>query len=85
MPLQLTMCRLCTRSRPEFLCAVARLAAEFPEALQIVELECMAACDDVPAVMLETDYFPQVAPTDLLTLVREALACPGQAGELRKA
>jgi NADH:ubiquinone oxidoreductase subunit E len=68
------MCRLCTRSRPEFVCAVAQLAADFPEALQIVELECMAACDDVPAVMLETDYYPQIAPRELQELVRREIA-----------
>jgi NADH:ubiquinone oxidoreductase subunit E len=33
----------------------------------------MAACDDVPAIMVETDYYPQVAPQDLIRLVREML------------
>lgn len=82
MPLQMTMCRLCTRSRPEFLCAVAQLAADFPEALEIVELECMAACDDVPAVMIETDYYPQVVPCELQAIVRRELAAV-QERELR--
>jgi NADH:ubiquinone oxidoreductase subunit E len=82
MPLQMTMCRLCTRSRPEFLCAVAELAADYPQELEIVELDCMAACDDVPAVMLEIDYYPQIAPCELRELVRREIAA-GQARELR--
>ena len=80
MPLQMTMCRLCTRSRPEFLCAVAELAADYPRELEIVELDCMAACDDVPAVMLETDYYPQIAPADLIKTVRRELAAEAARG-----
>jgi len=82
MPLQLMMCKLCTRSRPEFLCAVAQLAADFPELLEIVELDCMAACDDVPAVMVETDYYPQIAPAELQSVVRRELAAE-ESRELR--
>jgi NADH:ubiquinone oxidoreductase subunit E len=73
MSIQLTMCRLCIKSRPEFVCAIAQLLATYPNDIEIVELECMAACDDVPAVMVETDYYPQVVPQDLLRLVRECL------------
>lgn len=73
MPIQLTMCRLCTGSRPEFERAVNQLIAENPEAIDLVELECMAACDDVPAVMVETDYYAQVIPQDLLRIVRECI------------
>jgi NADH:ubiquinone oxidoreductase subunit E len=73
MSLQLTMCRLCTRSRPEFLRAVNQIAAAYPHDLLIVELECMAACDDVPAIMLETDYYPQISPQSLMALVRDTL------------
>jgi NADH:ubiquinone oxidoreductase subunit E len=73
MPLQLTMCRLCTRSRPEFLRAVRQLAATYPDKIEVVELECMAACDDVPAIMIDTDYHPQMIPQDLIRLVRETL------------
>jgi NADH:ubiquinone oxidoreductase subunit E len=29
----------------------------------------MAACDDVPAVMIETDYYPQVTPNELIARV----------------
>lgn len=81
MPVQLTICRLCIGSRPDVLRAVAQLAADYPDELVVVELECMAACDDVPAVMLETDYFPKVSPRSLERTVRELLA-PGQVARL---
>lgn len=71
MPVQLTICRLCIRSRPAVFNTVMQLAEAFPEELLVVELECMAACDDVPAVMVETDYFPQVSPCRLDAIVRE--------------
>jgi hypothetical protein len=73
MPVELTICRLCIGSRPDVFETVARLAAAFPDQLLVVELECMAACDDVPAVMLETDYFPQVSPCSLAHAVEERI------------
>lgn len=74
MPVQVTFCRLCSRSRPAFLAALQRLAVDYPDDLIVVELECMAACDDVPAVMLDTDYFPQVTPDDLVARIRARMA-----------
>ncbi len=73
MPLQLIMCRYCARSRPEFCNMVARLARAHPTELEVIELECMAACDDVPAVMIDTDYFPRVRPAELEHEVLERL------------
>lgn len=70
MPVQLVICRLCSQSRPDFLQAVAQLTSAFPDELLVVDLECMAACDDVPAVMLDTDYYPQVTPCDLQRVVK---------------
>lgn len=52
---------------------VEQLRSEYPELLEIVTLECMAACDDVPAIMLETDYYPQVNPLELRELVEAEL------------
>lgn len=74
MPVQLTICRLCVRSRPDVFQTVTQLAAAFPDELIVVELECMAACDDVPAVMVETDYFPRVSSCQLDDVVRQTLA-----------
>jgi len=73
MPLQLTLCRLCARSRPDFLRTITQLATEYAGKIEIVELDCMAACDDVPAVMVATDYYSQVMPQDLVRIVREHL------------
>jgi len=74
MPIQLTLCSLCTRSRPEIVRSIAQLIAEFPHDLAIVEVECMAACDEVPAVMIEYDFYPQVTPSELIQRVRAEFA-----------
>jgi NADH:ubiquinone oxidoreductase subunit E len=74
MPIQLTLCRLCTRSRPEFRHTITQLASAYPDQLLVEELECMAACDDVPAVMIETDYYPQVPSCELIRLVEARLS-----------
>ncbi len=71
MPVQLTLCRLCTLSRPDIIRTIARLVSTYPNELVVVELDCMAACDDVPAVMIETDYFPKVSPPSLEQIVCE--------------
>lgn len=73
MPLEMMICRLCARSRPDFLRTVRQLAANHPGELLVVELECMAACDDVPAMMLETDYYPQVSAQEVIRLVQRQL------------
>jgi hypothetical protein len=74
MPVQLTLCRLCTRSRPEFCRAITQLISEHPDQLLVEELECIAACDDVPAIMLETDFYPKLPPCELIRLVEARLA-----------
>lgn len=74
-PLSLTLCALCARSRPDFAAMIERLQKEFPEELRVVSLSCMAACDEVPAVMIETDYFPQISAQELrsrvITLIKD--------------
>ena len=47
--------------------------AEHEGEIILIELECMAACDDVPAVMLDYDYHPQVSPVELHNLVGQLL------------
>ncbi|MGQ9480048.1 NAD(P)H-dependent oxidoreductase subunit E [Chloroflexus sp.] len=71
--IELTICRLCSRSRPDIWQTLSRLRTAYPGALCIVELDCMAACDDVPAVMLEYDYFPRVTPQQLIEIVESRL------------
>lgn len=74
MPVQLTVCRLCIGSRPDVFKTVATLLSAHPDKLIVVELDCMAACDDVPAVMLDADYLPQVSPCALEQAVHERLS-----------
>ncbi|PDW04154.1 NAD(P)H-dependent oxidoreductase subunit E [Candidatus Viridilinea mediisalina] len=76
MRVQLTVCRFCTRSRPEFCRTVAELAQTYPNEIAIEELDCMAACEDVPAVMIEEDYYAQLPPCELIRLVEAKLAEP---------
>ncbi|MCU0495066.1 MAG: hypothetical protein MUD01_26050 [Chloroflexaceae bacterium] len=71
--LRLTLCGLCTQSRPEITYTVNRLLKEYPDELKVVALDCIAACDDVPAVMIEMDYLPRVTPQELYTAVCERL------------
>lgn len=78
MPLRLTLCKLCTKSRPAFARMVEQLRCEYEPELVVIELECMAACDDVPAVMLELDYFPQLSPQELRAHVTELLEAEAQ-------
>ncbi|WP_298404618.1 NAD(P)H-dependent oxidoreductase subunit E [uncultured Chloroflexus sp.] len=70
---ELTVCRLCARSRPDIWQTLARLRAAHPNELHIVELDCMAACDDVPAIMIEYDYHPRVTPQQLVELIESRL------------
>ncbi len=53
---------------------VTRLRSEYPDTLHIVELRCMAACDDVPAVMIEYDYYPRITPQELYQRIVALLA-----------
>lgn len=79
MPVTLTICRLCARSRPDFLRTLGQLLAAYPDDLVVEELECMAACDDVPAIMVETDYIPQARPSDLISSIERHLGIPVRA------
>jgi hypothetical protein len=65
MALELTFCRRCTGQRPDFRRAVTRMCARYGAALELTELDCMAACDDDPAVMLGFDYHPRLTVDEL--------------------
>lgn len=73
MPLRLTLCNLCAQSRPEILQMVECLLREHSGVVQVISLNCMAACDDAPAVMIETDYFPRITPQELYERVSAIL------------
>lgn len=74
MPLSLTLCAQCTGRNPDFNCVIARLRREYAENLQVVELNCIAACEDGPSVMLEYDYFGHITADELYRLVQEHFA-----------
>jgi len=49
------------------------LQCEYPDELFIVELNCMAACEDVPAMLIESEYLPRITPETLYERVRAQL------------
>ncbi len=73
MSIRLTYCSICTRRNSEFFRTISRLRQEHPNELVVVELNCMAACDDEPAVILGNDYLPHVSPADLRARIKAQL------------
>jgi NADH:ubiquinone oxidoreductase subunit E len=65
MAVRLTLCAFCTQSRPEISRTIERLQCHYADDVNVVALRCMAACDDVPAVMIDYDYFPRITPQEL--------------------
>jgi hypothetical protein len=59
---------------------VSQLIGAYAHELVIVELECMAACDDMPALMLDAEYFPEITAEELERAVCERLGAPDQEG-----
>jgi hypothetical protein len=76
MALHLTYCRKCGRRFPEFTQVIQQLRAKHPNDLEIVELPCMAACSDCPAVILDYDYIPHILPSNLEKQIEDRLARP---------
>lgn len=74
MAVRLTLCGLCTPSRPDVYCLIDKLRRDFSAELQVHEVDCMAACDDSPAVMIEYDYYPRVTANLLRQLVEARIA-----------
>jgi len=52
---------------------IARLQQEYAGQLRVVELECMAACQNGPVAMIEYDYYERISPEALYTLVTNRL------------
>ena len=73
MALQLIICSSCIRSQPDMQHAIEELQAELGDQLDITRLDCMAACDDVPAVMIEYAYCPRLSPSGLRRRVIDAI------------
>ena len=73
MPMQLIICTSCIAERPDMRLAIAELEAELGEQLEVLSLDCMAACNDVPAVMIEHAYCPRLSPSALRQRVIAAM------------
>ena len=69
MILNLVYCKNCA-SCP-FLNMVDKLEHEYPGDLQVTELDCIAACDTPPSVILEYDFYPNITPDELYRRVHE--------------
>lgn len=69
MSIKLILCGVCTPSQPDVYQLVEVLRQELAGEVVIEELECMAACDESPAVMIGHEYHPQVTAASLQQLV----------------
>lgn len=72
MILNLVYCKNCA-SCP-FLTMVDRLEHEYPDDLRVTELDCIAACDTPPSVILEYDFYPSITPDELYQRVHDQFA-----------
>jgi hypothetical protein len=75
--LHLTYCATCAQNVPDFLATLHQLQREHPDELYVVELDCMAACDAAPAVIIELDedddtfeYVPRIRASQLYHRIR---------------
>lgn len=73
MSLTVTFCTLCTAQYYPLMQTLHNLQCEYPDELFIVELNCMAACEDVPAMLIESEYLPRITPETLYERVRAQL------------
>jgi NADH:ubiquinone oxidoreductase subunit E len=69
MPIRVVFCGLCTPKHPDVYELLQQLRTTYNAGLEIVELECMAACDETPAVMIGQRYHPQMTVNALRQLL----------------
>ncbi|NJP06177.1 MAG: hypothetical protein HC837_11435 [Chloroflexaceae bacterium] len=65
MIVQLTFCQTCTQNSFDFLNMVNELEQTYPHDLCVVQLNCIAACDEVPAVIIDYDFIPNISAAEL--------------------
>ncbi len=65
MTLTLTYCVLCLHEHPALIAFLQDLLQNHADQLCVVELNCMAACDDNPAMIIGVDYIPRITLTEL--------------------
>lgn len=69
MILNLVYCKNC--SNYAFSHMIHKLEDEYADDLKVTELDCMAACDTPPSVMLEYDFYASITPDELYDRVHE--------------
>lgn len=65
MSLRLTCCGKCGARFCNVKQTIEQLQEEHPDDLRVVEVACMAACREAPAIMLDYDFYPHVTPETL--------------------
>jgi hypothetical protein len=65
MTLRLTYCVLCLQGHPPLIAFLHNLLHRHADQVYVVELKCMAACDDNPAVIIGVDYIPRITLREL--------------------
>lgn len=73
MALRLTCCGQCGACFSKLTSTIEQLQSEYRDDLRVVEVECMAACNEAPAVMLDYDFYPHVTPDELYQEVSSRL------------
>jgi NADH-quinone oxidoreductase subunit E len=81
--LQISYCGHCADFSPAFKRMMVKLQQEYPDQLRMTRLECMAACDRGPVMMIEYDYYDRVTPDRLYELVTSRLAEQHQNSETK--
>lgn len=73
MSVRLTCCKKCRLNNPEISDAIEKLEHDNPDDLRVVEVKCMAACRQAPAIMVEYDFYPNVTSEELCEVVLSKL------------
>ena len=69
MIVRLTVCGSCLQRCPEIQLTIEDLQRLLGSELELNSLECMAACDDIPAAMIDYDYWPHISAAGLYARV----------------
>lgn len=69
MPVRVVFCGLCTPKQSDIYELLQQLRTNRDADVEVMELECMAACDETPAVMIGHHYYPQMTANALRHLL----------------
>ncbi|NJK79240.1 MAG: hypothetical protein HC893_09240 [Chloroflexaceae bacterium] len=71
MTVQLVFCSNCACLESAFCAMLRQMQQTYPDQIGVVELDCMAACDMAPAVLIDGAYYPGISPADLQTQIEQ--------------